>query len=150
MSRHAHRDLPGFPITLEIDVAWGEMDAFAHVNNAVYFRYFESARIAFLIAIGLARPDDNNGIGPILASTSCTFKRPLTFPDTIRVGARAADVSDYRFTMEYQVFSNTLNAIAAVGEGVVVAYDYTNSRKAPIPAAVRARINELAAAASDE
>ncbi|MEO5511151.1 MAG: thioesterase family protein [Longimicrobiales bacterium] len=132
-----------FPIILEVDVAWGEMDAFAHINNAAYFRYFESARIAFLLAIGLVDLAANDGIGPILASTSCVFRRPLTFPDRIRVGARASEVSDDRFTMEYIVVSNALDAVAATGTGVVVAYDYNRGAKASIPSAVRARMDSL-------
>lgn len=43
-----HQSLEGFPVVIELPVVWGEMDAFAHVNNVVYFRYFESARIAYL------------------------------------------------------------------------------------------------------
>ena len=135
--------LDGFPVTVDVPVAWGEMDAFGHVNNIVYFRYFETARIAFLIAIGLADPDSNNGIGPILASTHCRFRLPLSFPDTVRVGARCSDLSEDRFTMEYRVVSNAQNAVAAEGGGVVVAFNYRSMQKASLPASVVARITEL-------
>ncbi len=136
-------DIAAFPIVLDVDVAWGEMDAFNHVNNAVYFRYFESARIAFLIAIGFAEPADNDGVGPILASTHCTFKRPLRFPDAVRIGARATELTDDRFVMEYIIHSTTLASTAATGGGVVVAYDYARNTKASIPLRVRDRIAEL-------
>ena len=72
--------LKEFPVVIEIPVAWGDMDAFQHVNNTVYFRFFESARIAYfeeLDLIGLMR---ETGIGPILAAADCRFKNPPNLP----------------------------------------------------------------------
>lgn len=134
--------LARFPVIIRVPIAWGEMDAFGHVNNIVYFRYFESARIAYLEAIGF-RGDTPDRVGPILASTECRFRRPLTYPDTLSVGARAASVADDRFTMEYVIVSDSEGDIAAHGAGVVVAYDYAGGRKAVLPERVRARIGEI-------
>lgn len=134
--------LADYPIIITQPVAWGEMDAFGHVNNIVFFRYFESARIAYLDAIGL-RGDRSAGVGPILASTHCRFRRPLTYPDVVRVGARTTELAADRFTMEYRIVSETLRDIAAEGGGVIVAYDYVSSRRTMLPDAVRARIREL-------
>ena len=91
---------------VEIPVAWGEMDAFQHVNNVVYFRYFESARIAYSVKIGLHAYREQTGIGPILGSTSCKYKLPLTYPDTVSVGARTTAIEDDRFTMQYAIVSH--------------------------------------------
>ncbi|HEX6307609.1 MAG TPA: thioesterase family protein [Longimicrobiales bacterium] len=136
--------LEGFPIVITVPVAWGEMDAFGHVNNIVFFRYFESARIAYLDAIGF-RGDAPGSIGPILASTHCRFRRPLAYPDTVRIGARATELTADRFTMEYRVVSEALGETAAAGGGVIVAYDYAAGRKALLPETVRARIRDLEA-----
>jgi acyl-CoA thioester hydrolase len=136
--------LDGFPVIIELPVAWGEMDAFGHVNNIVYFRYFESARIAYLDAIGMR---GDGAVGPILASTHCRFRLPLEYPDTVRVGARTTDVAEDRFTMEYRVVSRRHDAVAAEGGGVIVAYDYGRRARALLPEAVAQRIRELAAAA---
>jgi acyl-CoA thioester hydrolase len=135
--------LDGFPVIIDVPVAWGEMDAFGHVNNIVYFRYFESARIAYLDAIGFR--GDDGGSGPILASTHCRFRLPLEYPDVVRVGARATDISDDRFAMEYRVVSTRHAALAAEGGGVIVAYDYGVGAKTRIPDAVRLRMDEVAA-----
>lgn len=129
-----------YPVVITVDVAWGEMDSFAHVNNIVFFRYFESVRMTFLTQVGFADPADNNGIGPILASTHCTFRRPLRYPDTVRVGTRVAEISEERFEMEYAVFSNTRGEVVATGGGVVVAFNYVDNRKASIPEQVRRKI----------
>jgi acyl-CoA thioester hydrolase len=132
--------LDGYPIVIEIPVAWGEMDAFGHVNNIIFFRYFESARMAYLGAIGFR---GETGIGPILASTQCRFRRPIEYPDTVRVGARAAEPGADRFMMEYRIVSVGQDAVAADGNGLIVAYDYAAGSKVALPAAVRRRIEEL-------
>jgi acyl-CoA thioester hydrolase len=134
--------LDGFHVVISAPVAWGEMDAFAHVNNAVYFRWFESARIAYLDRIGF-RGDAHDGTGPILASTQCRFRRPLAYPDTVHVGARSVELGDDRFTMEYRLVSEALAEVAAEGGGVVVAYDYRSGRKVALPADVHAAILAL-------
>src|SRR5262245_20383692 len=77
-----------FPVVIEIPIAWGEMDAMQHVNNIVYFRYVESARMAYFERIGFLEHQRVTGVGPILAWTNCRFRRPLTYPDTVRVGTR--------------------------------------------------------------
>lgn len=139
--------LAGFPIVITAPVAWGEMDAFGHVNNIVYFRYFESARIAYLDAIGFRGGD---GIGPILASTQCRFRLPLTYPDTVHVGARTVELATDRFTMEYRVVSERLDGTAAEGGGTIVAYDYANATKATLPNDVTARIRDVESRAERE
>src|SRR5688500_16571606 len=98
--------LEGFPVVIDIPIAWGEMDAFGHVNNAVYFRYFESARIACFERLGLATTLAGSDVGPILASTHCRFRMPLRYPDTVAVGTRVDDVGVDRFLMRYRVISH--------------------------------------------
>lgn len=136
-------DLDSFPVVIEVPVQWGEMDAFNHVNNVMYFRYFESARIAYLEKIGHIETMNATGIGPILASARCDFKRPLTYPDRIFVGIRVSEMGTDRFTMQFRIFSEKLQKIAAEGDGVIVSYNYRERRKAPIPQEVRRRIEEL-------
>lgn len=140
--------LAGFPVVVRIPVAWGEMDAYQHVNNIVYFRYFETARIHYFRRVGLDQGSPAEGIGPILASTQCRFRMPLTFPDTVSVGARVVRMGEDRFTMEYRVVSDRAGKVAAEGEGVIVAYRYDEGRKTEIPAALRAAIEALEASAA--
>ncbi|RMF67355.1 MAG: acyl-CoA thioesterase [Calditrichaeota bacterium] len=136
-------ELKDFPVTIEVPVHWGEMDAFQHLNNTVYFRYFESARIAYFQRLDYMSLVAQTGVGPILASTSCKFIIPLTYPDKVTVAARVPKVQLDRFTMEYLIFSQTLQKTAAVGEGLVVSYDYNQKQKAPLPQEIIQRILEL-------
>ncbi len=135
--------LAGYPVVIESPVAWGDMDAFAHVNNTVYLRWFESSRIAYFEKLELMELMERTGVGPILASTRCRFKIPLDYPDRVSVGARIARIGEDRFVMEYAAASHRHAAIAADGEGLIVAYDYRQRAKAPIPDEVRERIHRL-------
>ncbi|MBY0514803.1 MAG: acyl-CoA thioesterase [Gemmataceae bacterium] len=138
-----HPDLAGFPIAVALDVAWGDMDAYAHVNNVVYFRYFEAARIAYLGRCGWLASREEIGVGPIVASTQARYRKPLSYPDHLLVGARLLDVADDRFTLEHRVVSRAWGAVATDGQVVVVSFDYRANRKAPIPDAVRRAMAEL-------
>lgn len=132
-----------FPVLLEIPVAWGEMDAMGHVNNIVYLRWFESARIAYFERIGWLEASRADGIGPILHSTQARFRAPVQWPDTITVRTRVTELEEDRFTMLYEVRSHALGRVAADGSGMVVCYDYRQGVKVPLPAPLRARIAEL-------
>jgi len=136
--------LEGFAVTVTFPVAWGEMDALGHVNNIVYFRYFENGRAQYMTQIGFfdARADQP-AVGPILASINCRFRYPLTYPDSVTVGVRVTTLGADRFTVQHRVVSQQANVIAAEGEGVVVSYDYRRGQKAPLPAAVREAILAL-------
>ena len=135
--------LAGFPVVIEIPVAWGEMDAFGHVNNVAYLRWFESSRIAYFERIAAMTDVTRGDGGPILAETRCRFRLPLAYPDRVLVGARVSAVGEDRFTMQHAIASTKAGRIAADGEGIVVWYDYGAAKKARLPDEVRARIEAL-------
>ena len=119
------------------------MDAFQHVNNVAYFRYFESARIAYFTQLDLIAFMNQTGIGPILKSTQCDYKVPLTFPDTISVGACVPEISEDRFVMLYRVVSHRHQKIAAQGDGVLVTFDYKENHKVKMPLELQERIGAI-------
>jgi acyl-CoA thioester hydrolase len=131
-----------------LPVQWGEMDAYGHVNNTVYFRWFESARMAYFALLGWPEVERETGVGPILHSTRARFRAPLAWPDEVEVTTRAVEVGEDRFTMRYEIRSRALGRVAAEGEGVVVAFDYRSKRKAALPLPVRERIAHLEASGS--
>lgn len=134
-----------FPVIIELPIAWGEMDSMGHVNNIVYFRYFESARLAYFERVGFLSEMKRSGVGPILASTRCDFRQPLTYPDRIWVGTSAGELGDDRFLMRYRIVSESLERVAAEGDGLIVAYDYRGLKRASLPEAVRTSIESLEA-----
>lgn len=135
--------LKSCPVVIEIPVAWGEMDSLRHVNNIIYFRYFESARMAYFQRLDIWNYMDETGLGPILASTQCKFKIPLTYPDVVSVGTRVSGIEADRYNMKYVVVSHAHAKVAAEGEGLIVSYDYRAQKKAPLPDEIKERIRNL-------
>jgi acyl-CoA thioester hydrolase len=117
------------------------MDALGHVNNAVYFRYMESARVAFLLWAGIDRLAGHaSGTGVILQAAQCRFRRPVVYPDTLLISSRIESIEADRFTLAHDLTSRSRNEVVALGSGVIVAYDYTLARKTIIPEAWRAAL----------
>jgi acyl-CoA thioester hydrolase len=139
----SHPLLEGCSVVIEVPIAWGEMDSFQHVNNVVYFRWFESARIAYFEKVGFRSLEKNGGVGPILHSTQARFRRALTYPDTVLVGTRVTELETTRFTMEYRVVSRNTDALAADGSGIIVPFNYREGKKAEMPAPIVERIRAL-------
>ena len=132
-----------FPVVCRFPLHWGEMDALGHVNNARYFTWFETARIALFREVGIVS-EAPSSTGPILATTTCDFLRPLTYPADLVVGARVSKVGNTSFTMEYAVATeDSPDTPAARGQGVVVLVDYTTGAKVRIPDPVREAIAAL-------
>ncbi len=138
----AAKAMPSFPILSPIVVQWGDMDAYQHVNNVVYLRWFETARMALFRRLDFTSGTD---VGPILHSTSCRYRVPVYAPDTVVAGVRVKDVGVDRFVLEMAVYSDNASAVAAVGDAVIVAYDYPNKRKASLPSAVCAILDDVVA-----
>ena len=108
-----HESLIDFPVVITVPLLWGDHDAFGHVNNLVYLRWCETARVEYFMRIGLWPALPPAGVGPILASISCDYKRPLTFPDTAYIGARVTRIGNRSFQMQHRVVSRALAAVAA-------------------------------------
>ena len=125
------------PTVAAIDLPWGDMDAFGHVNNVAYFRYFEQSRVAFLSAVGWMPAGPPTGIGPIVHSTQARFRRPLAYPDRLLVGTRLMELAADRVTLEHRVVSERRGELAADGWAVVVCLDYAAGAKATIPDDIR-------------
>lgn len=137
--------LEPFPIVVTTMVGWGDMDANRHVNNIMYFRYIEHARLRYFDLLGFSKLQEETGIGPILSWTDCRFRRPLSYPDDVSIGARISDVEADRFVMHTVIVSHAQKLVAAGGQQRVVVYDYWNNQKAPLPEAIRARIADFEA-----
>jgi acyl-CoA thioester hydrolase len=137
------RDLADYPVVVEIPVAWGEMDAFGHLNHAVYFRYMETARILYFEKLEIPEFLGRDPVGPILGAISCRYRAPLTYPDKVSVGVKVTRVEKDRFVMAYVIFSHRLDKLAAEGEGILVCFDYRQNLKAPVPEKLKSRIAEI-------
>jgi acyl-CoA thioester hydrolase len=136
-------NLKDFPINIELPILWGHMDAFQHVNNIMYFRFFESARIRYFEEIGFLKEREQEGVGPILASTGCKYISPLTYPDRIKIGAKTVSLEEDRFEMQYLIVSAQQKSVAATGEAKIVSYDYNNGKKVNLPNQIKESIIQI-------
>lgn len=140
-----------YPVIIELPVQWGDMDAFNHVNNVVYFRYFENARIAYFERTPVFEQMKQTGIGPVVAHTECRYRRPLTYPDRIWVGARSLTVQEHGFVHEYAVFSERQQTITTDGKARIVLFNGKTGQKEGVNEAMRQSLIELEGRAlSDE
>eukprot|EP00736_Rhodelphis_marinus_P013610 Rmarinus@m.25543 len=130
--------LKGFPVRLSFPIAWGDMDAYNHVNNVSYVRYFESARSAYMLEIARHVPwgfmaDPLSGPSPILASVDVRFKFPVVYPDKLTVGARVVGVGRDYFDVRHRVVSHEHQRVAAEGDGRIVIFDYVKKQRVAVP-----------------
>ncbi len=129
-----------YPVIIDIPIHWGDMDAFQHVNNVMYFRYFESARIAYMAQTRVMEEMKSKQVGPILASTECRYKRPVTYPDTLKVGARTIEMGTQDFIQEYAIYSKQQQAVTTIGKARIVMVDYKTQRKTELSETIRSAI----------
>lgn len=132
--------LSNFAIVQAQAVVWGEMDAFAHVNNVAYYRYFESVRIHYLHAIGAMEQLEQ--VTPVVAANSCRYLKSISYPDELAVGAKVVELRHSGFRMEYAIFSHKHQSIVATGEAIVVLVN-TQGQKVALPEALKQGIINL-------
>ncbi|MFN7432129.1 MAG: acyl-CoA thioesterase [Betaproteobacteria bacterium] len=125
---------------VEIALRWGDMDAMAHLNNVMYFRLMEEARIRWFAELGFSTLPA--GAAPILAHASCDFVKAMTYPGTARVRQIVTRVGRSSVEMSLSIERTDEPGVPyATGRTVVVWYDYAAGCSAPWPPAVRARID---------
>jgi acyl-CoA thioester hydrolase len=123
----------------ELRIDWSEIDAFGHVNNLAIMKYVQAARVSFLEALGLIPCQPEMKIGPILASISCQFRKPLFYPGRVTVHSSADEIKTTSFGIRY-VVCNAGNETAAEAHDILVLYDFQTQRKVEIPEELRHKI----------
>ena len=139
-------ELAQFPIRYEQKVAWGDMDAFGHVNNVMYYRYIESARIAYFDRLNVFEQD----VLTVVSSSQCKYLKPVFYPDVLHIGARIEEMRNSAIRMYYRLYSQQQQQIVAEGEAVVVFVDKEEMKKALIPQQLRQVIIDLEATAQND
>ena len=129
--------------THRIEVRFRDCDAMGHVNNAVYFTYFEQARAVMAETLGLRRELAQAGLGVILAHASCDYKAQVVFGDQVDVGMRTVALGRTSFTSEFEALRVRDDAVVAVGKAVQAVFDYDAGRTMPIPDGLRAKLAAL-------
>ncbi|WP_286238730.1 acyl-CoA thioesterase [Neptuniibacter halophilus] len=124
----------------EIPVRWGDMDAYGHVNNAVYIRYIEEARVQLIEKIGVEM--DPNGLAPVVINVGCTFLKPVVYPDRVRIDCYVKDPGRSSFMTEYEIYSQrSPESPVSIGYAKVVWIDHRTEKSVELPAQVRSFVS---------
>lgn len=139
IAQQAQHPLKAFAVIYEQKVEWGDMDAFNHVNNVVYYDYAQRARIHYLEQIDMF----NLQTYSVLASSSCQYLRSITFPDVVWIGIRAKKIGNTSLTHEYVYYSTAQQKVVATAESVLVFFDQAGKNKQPISDKQRQQMTAL-------
>ena len=131
--------LSDYPVIYEQPVAWGDMDAFGHVNNVMYYRYIESARIRYMDELNIFQQD----VYTVVASNQCKYIRPVFYPDQLKIGVRVEEMRNSALRMSYLLWSETQQMVVALSEAVIVCVNKENMNKTEIPAVIREKVTEI-------
>jgi len=131
-----------FPHFLTIPTRWMDNDAYQHVNNVVYYSFFDTAVNRYLIDQGLLDIHASTVIG-LVVETGCTYFSSVSFPDTVHAGLRVAKLGNSSVRYELALFRNDEAQPAAAGHFVHVYVDRHSNRPVPIPEPVRTALAAL-------
>lgn len=111
---------------------WGDQDAFGHVNNVAFLRYFEDARIAYFQAL-CSRALDPADEAPVLVDLQCSFREQLQHPETTRIHSRTAAVGRTSLTLEQVMVAEGRDALAATARTVMVWFSFGEAEPTSVP-----------------
>ena len=115
-------------------VRWGDMDAFGHVNNIMYFRYFEQCRVNWLSKIGRAEAVTEVVEGPVIVSTHANYLRPLHYPATVSISMYGSTPGRSSFNSYYEIRDASNEEILyTTGEAKIVWVDQKIGKSVPLP-----------------
>jgi acyl-CoA thioester hydrolase len=131
-----------FRVLRAITTRWMDNDQYGHVNNVVYYSYFDTVVNGYLIEASGCDVRELPAIG-IVAETSCVFLSELSFPDTVHAGLALEKLGTSSVIYRIALFRNQQTEPAAIGRFVHVYVDSETRRPVPIPAQVRAALETL-------
>lgn len=134
--------MKGFSTKLELRIDWLDVDVLGHVNNVAILKYIQAARVNYLEAVYFMRHQSKSEIGPILASTSCQFRKPLFYPGQVTVYSKVSNIKNTSFRIEHEIY-NDKNELAAKAQDIIVIFDFIKNTKLLIPKELREKIEGL-------
>jgi len=151
-ARHADRpplrSRVDFPHFIAIPTRWMDNDVYGHVNNVTYYSYFDTAVNEHLIRFGGLDFSSDGAVG-LVAETSCTFRKSLSFPQTVDAGLAVTKLGKSSVVYEIGLFRLDDDEPAALGRFVHVWVDRLSQRPVPIPGRIRAALEPLVVSRED-
>jgi acyl-CoA thioester hydrolase len=131
-----------YPVFQTISTRWMDNDVYGHVNNVVYYSYFDTAVNGYLMAQGVLDYRTGDTVG-LVVETGCQFFAPIAFPDTVNAGIRVRKIGTSSVRYEVGLFANDSDSAAAQGHFVHVYVSATDHRPIPLPEDFRAALQPL-------
>ncbi len=128
-----------YPVELTLRIDWSEMDLFGHVNNVMYAKYIQSARVNCCELLGIMKMLEEDKIGFMRASSSIQYKKPLFYPGEIIIETKVEFIKTTSFGFHHQIL-NGENEIAAEANDVLVMFDFNNNNKIEIPESIKSQM----------
>jgi acyl-CoA thioester hydrolase len=117
---------------LKLRIDWSEMDLFGHVNNVMYAKYIQAARVNFMEKVGIVKSYEEQKLGFMVAATSILFYKPLFYPGNITMKTTVKETKNTSFILEHDIY-NQENELCARGEDVIVYFDFNKHEKLMLP-----------------
>jgi acyl-CoA thioester hydrolase len=130
---HAERKLL---LSTRIPVRWGDMDAYGHLNNTLYFRFFEQERVEWIEQLGFPVRSESES-GPVIVHTDCTFLIPVNYPSTAEVRMYGGQPGRSSLMSWYELYVEGDERLYAEGSAKVVWMNVESGKSVPLPDAVR-------------
>jgi acyl-CoA thioester hydrolase len=142
VSRHSPAARAEFKVWRKVTTRWADNDAYGHVNNTVYYEWFDSAVNAWMVDQGMLDIADGDPIA-LVVETRCTYATPLAFPDDVDVGLAVARLGRSSIRYRIGIFAESADSAAAEGEFVHVVVDRSTRRPVEIPADWRKKLEAI-------
>ena len=123
-----------------IPIRWGDMDAYGHVNNTIYFRFMEQNRIEYLEQQGYKVMPE--GTAPVIINASCTFLVSLTYPGVVEIKMFCGQPGRSSIPTHYEIRLQGDDTLYATGESKIVWMDVTSGKSVAIPDELRAQLGD--------
>lgn len=127
-----------YKLLVPITVRWGDMDAYGHVNNAMYSRYFETARMKFFESVCIFDYKEGERHAPAIVSATINFRQQVHYPAELEAAIRCIKVGTKSFTLEHRLFRAGTDEVVADGTTVIAWVDYAVGKAVELPAPLKA------------
>ncbi len=132
-----------FRVFREISTRWIDNDAYGHINNVIYYSWFDTAVNAYLIEQGALDIENSQTIG-VVVETQCNYFAPLSFPQTVEAGLRVGQLGASSVRYEIGLFAKGAPLTAATGHFIHVYVDKRSRRPVPLPLNLKTVLEKLA------
>lgn len=131
-----------FPLELKLRIDWSELDLFGHVNNVMFMKYVQAARVNYWEKSGIYEEFQKEKIGPMLVSTACQFKKQLMYPGEVTIKSGMEYIKNTSFSLHHRIFDQ-YGDVVAEAQDIIVMFDFNKNEKTAVPQVMRENASRI-------